>query len=131
LSTEFSEVTLTRRLYRTGESEYLINDVKCRLKDIRSLFVDSGVGSNSYAIIALGMVDDILADKENARRMMFEEAAGISKYKDRKKETLQKLKHTQEDLDRIEDLVFEIQKNLKTLERQAKRTKRFYEIKEE
>lgn len=131
LSTEFSEVTLTRRLYRTGESEYLINDVKCRLKDIRSLFLDSGVGSNSYAIIALGMVDDILADKENARRMMFEEAAGISKYKDRKKETLQKLKHTQEDLDRIEDLVFEIQKNLKTLERQAKRTKRFYEIKEE
>ena len=130
LPTEYSEVTLTRKLYRTGESEYMINDVKCRLKDIKSLFMDSGIGSNSYAIIALGMVDDILADKENARRMMFEEAAGIAKYKDRKKETLSKLKHTEEDLARIEDLVFEIQKNLKSLERQAKRTKRFYEIKE-
>lgn len=130
LPTEYSEVTLTRKLYRSGESEYMINDVKCRLKDIRALFMDSGIGSNSYAIIALGMVDDILADKENARRMMFEEAAGISKYKERKKETLNKLKHTEEDLARIEDLVFEIQKNLKSFERQAKRTKRFYEIKE-
>lgn len=130
LPTEYSEITLSRRLSRSGESEYRINDVKCRLKDIRNLFMDSGIGSNSYAIIALGMVDDILADKENARRKMFEEAAGIAKYKERKKETLNKLRHTQEDLDRIEDLVFEIEKNLKSLERQARRTKRFYEIKE-
>ncbi len=129
LPTEYTEITLTRKLYRSGESEYMINDVKCRLKDIKALFMDSGIGSNSYAIIALGMVDDILADKENARRMMFEEAAGISKYKERKKETLNKLRHTEEDLDRIEDLVFEIEKNLKALERQARRTKRFYEIK--
>lgn len=130
LPTEYSEITLTRKLHRTGESEYLINDVKCRLKDIKALFLDSGIGSNSYAIIALGMVDDILSDKENARRMMFEEAAGIAKYKERKKETLNKLRQTEEDLDRIEDLVFEIEKNLKSLERQARRTKRFYEIKE-
>lgn len=130
LPTEYSEITLTRKLHRTGESEYLINDVKCRLKDIKALFLDSGIGSNSYAIIALGMVDDILADKENARRMMFEEAAGIAKYKERKRETLNKLKHTEEDLERIEDLVFEIEKNLKSLERQARRTKRFYEIRE-
>ncbi|WP_261395004.1 chromosome segregation protein SMC [Membranihabitans marinus] len=131
LPTEYTEITLTRKLYRSGESEYQINDVKCRLKDIKALFMDSGIGSNSYAIIALGMVDDILADKENARRMMFEEAAGISKYKERKKETLNKLRHTEEDLDRIEDLVFEIEKNLKSFERQARRTKRFYEIKNE
>lgn len=130
LPTEYSEVTLTRKLYRSGESEYLINDVKCRLKDIKALFLDSGIGSNSYAIIALGMVDDILADKENARRSMFEEAAGISRYKERKKDTLNKLRHTQDDLERIGDLVFEIEKNLKSLERQARRTKRFYEIKE-
>ena len=130
LPTEYTEVTLTRKLFRSGDSEYSINDVKCRLKDIRGLFLDSGIGSNSYAIIALGMVDDILADKENARRMMFEEAAGISKYKERKKETLSKLRHTEEDLDRIEDLVFEIDKNLKSLERQARRTKKFYEIKD-
>lgn len=131
LPTEFNEVTLTRKLFRSGESEYRINDVKCRLKDIHNLFMDSGIGSNSYAIIALGMVDDILADKENARRQMFEQAAGISKYKQRKKETLKKLSHTEEDLNRIEDLVFEIEKNLKSLERQARRTKRFYEIKGE
>lgn len=128
LPTEYTEVTLTRKVFRTGESEYRINDVKCRLKDIQNLFMDSGIGSDSYAIIALGMVDDILDDKENARRKMFEEAAGISKYKQRKKETLRKLGHTNEDLDRIEDLVFEIEKNLKSLERQARRTRRFYEI---
>lgn len=131
LPTEYSEVTLTRKVFRTGESEYRINDVKCRLKDIQNLFMDSGIGSDSYAIIALGMVDDILDDKENARRKMFEEAAGISKYKQRKKETLRKLQHTSEDLDRIEDLVFEIEKNMKSFERQARRTKRFYEIRDE
>lgn len=131
LPTEYSEVTLTRKVYRSGESEYRINDVKCRLKDIQNLFMDSGIGSDSYAIIALGMVDDILDDKENARRKMFEEAAGIAKYKQRKKETLRKLEHTNDDLDRIEDLVFEIEKNLKALERQARRTKRFYEIRDQ
>ncbi|GAA5222119.1 chromosome segregation protein SMC [Membranihabitans marinus] len=131
LPTEFNEVALTRKLFRNGDSEYRINEVKCRLKDIQNLFLDSGIGSNSYAIIALGMVDDILADKENARRHMFEQAAGISKYKSRKKETLKKLKNTEDDLERIEDLVFEIEKNLKALERQAKRTKRYYEIKED
>src|SRR5690625_4729516 len=131
LPTEYSEVTLTRKVYRSGESEYRINDVKCRLKDIQNLFMDSGIGSDSYAIIALGMVDDILDDKENARRKMFEEAAGIAKYKQRKKETLRKLDHTNDDLDRIEDLVFEIEKNLKALERQARRTKRFYQIRDQ
>ena len=106
LPTEYQTVTITRILYRTGESEYRLNNVPCRLKDITSLFLDTGVGSNSYAIIALGMVDDLLSDKDNSRRRMFEQVAGISKYKKRKHETLNKLKNTTEDLERIDDLLF-------------------------
>jgi len=130
LPTEYHTVTITRMLYRSGESEYRLNGVTCRLKDITSLFLDTGIGSNSYAIIALGMVDDILADKDNARRRMFEQAAGISKYKVRKKQTLNKLKRTTEDLERVEDLLFEINNNLKSLEKQARRTKKYFELKE-
>lgn len=131
LPTEYSEVTITRMLYRSGDSEYRLNNVPCRLKDITSLFLDTGIGSNSYAIIALGMVDDILADKDNSRRKMFEQAAGISKYKKRKRETLNKLKNTTEDLERVEDLLFEINNNLKSLEKQAKRTKKYFDLKEQ
>ncbi len=131
LPTEYNMVTVTRMLYRTGESEYRLNGVPCRLKDITTLLMDTGIGSDSYAIIALGMVDDILADKENARRRMFEQAAGVSKYKARKKETLSKLESTAADLERIQDLLFEIEGNLKTLEKQAKRTKRYFEMREE
>lgn len=130
LPTEYNSVTITRMLYRTGESEYRLNGVTCRLKDITSLFLDTGIGSNSYAIIALGMVDDILADKANSRRRMFEQAAGISKYKKRKQETLNKLKSTSEDLDRVEDLLYEINNNLVSLEKQARRAKRFFELKD-
>ncbi len=130
LPTEYQSVTITRLLYRTGESEYRLNGVPCRLKDITSLFLDTGIGSNSYAIIALGMVDDILADKDNSRRKMFEQAAGISKYKIRKKQTLNKLKSTTEDLDRIEDLLFEIDGNLSSLEKQAKRAQKYFELKD-
>ncbi len=130
LPTEYHTVAITRMLYRSGESEYQLNGVPCRLKDITSLFLDTGIGSNSYAIIALGMVDDILADKDNSRRRMFEQAAGISKYKVRKRETLNKLKNTSDDLDRVEDLLFEINANLKSLEKQAKRTKRYFELKD-
>ncbi len=131
IGTEYSTIAISRTLYRSGESEYRLNNVVCRLKDITTLFIDTGIGSNSYAIIALGMVDDILADKDNARRKMFEQAAGVSKYKKRKKETLQKLKATTADLDRINDLLFEIEGNMKTLEKQAKRTKKYFEIKDE
>ena len=131
LPTEYTEVTITRRYYRSGESEYLLNGVSCRLKDITNLFMDTGVASNSYAIIELKMVDDLLNDKENSRRDLFEEAAGISKFKKRKKETLKKLKDTDDDLDRVEDLLFEIDKNLKSLEKQARQAERYYKIKEE
>jgi chromosome segregation protein len=108
-----------------------LNGVNCRLKDITNLFLDTGIGSNSYAIIALGMVDDILDDKEDSRRKMFEQAAGVSKYKIRKREALSKLKSASEDLDRVEDLLFEIDGNLKSLEKQAKRTKKYFDLKHE
>lgn len=131
LPSEYQEVVISRHLYRSGESEYKLNGVTCRLKDIQSILIDTGIGSNSYAIIALGMVDDILYDKDNARRRMFEQAAGISKYKKRKHETLLKLKLTTEDLTRIEDILREIETNLDLLEKQAKRTRRFVELKKE
>ena len=131
LPTEYSQITITRRLYRSGESEYLLNGVTCRLKDITNLFMDTGVASNSYAIIELGMVDDLLNDKDHSRRTLFEEAAGISKFKKRKKETLKKLEDTDADLERVEDLLFEIEKNMKSLEKQARQTENYYRIKEE
>lgn len=130
LPSEYNIVKVTRTLFRSGESEYKLNDVQCRLKDIKNLLVDTGIGSNSYAIIELGMVDAILQDKENSRRKMFEQAAGISKYKTRKKETLSKLSLTQTDLDRVEDLLFEISANLKGLEKQARRAKKYLDIKQ-
>ncbi|MEM8939661.1 MAG: chromosome segregation protein SMC [Bacteroidota bacterium] len=130
IPTEYSQVTITRRYYRSGESEYLLNGVTCRLKDITNLFLDTGIASNSYAIIELKMVDDILNDRENSRRALFDEAAGISKFKIRKKETLKKLNDTDADLERVEDLLFEIEKNLKSLERQANQTKSYYQLKE-
>ena len=131
LPTEYSSVTVTRRYYRSGDSEYELNGVPCRLKDITNLFLDTGIASNSYAIIELKMVDDLLTDKDNSRRGLFEEAAGISKFKKRKKETLRKLAGTDDDLDRVEDLLFEIEKNLKSLEKQARQTERYYKLKEE
>src|ERR1700761_61809 len=131
LPTDFSQVTLTRRLFRTGESEYRLNDVQCRLKDITDLFLDTGIGADSYSIIELKMIDEIITNKEGSRRNLFEEASGISKYKLRKKQTFNKLKDTEADLERVEDLLFEIEKNLKTLENQAKKTERYYQLKEQ
>ncbi len=131
LPTEYTSVAVSRILYRSGESEYRINGVSCRLKDITTLFMDTGVGADSYAIIALNMVEDLLSDREQARRRMFEQAAGISKYKARKHETQLKLEATAADLDRVEDLLFEIEDQLKKLEKQAQRTQKYYELKEE
>jgi chromosome segregation protein len=131
LPTEFNTVTVTRKFYKSGESEYRLNDVQCRLKDIHNLFLDTGVSTDSYAIIELGMVDDIIKDKENSRRKMLEQAAGISIYKTRKKEAKLKLDATEQDLARIEDLLFEIHNQLKMLESQAKKAEKYYEIKKE
>ena len=129
LPTEYTSVTVTRRYYRSGESEYQLNGVTCRLKDITDLFMDTGISSNSYSIIELKMVDDILNDKDNSRRQLFEEAAGISKFKKRKRDTLRRLEDTEGDLNRVEDLLYEINKNMKSLERQAKQTEKYYELK--
>jgi chromosome segregation protein len=131
LPTEFSTITVTRRYYKNGESEYRLNDVACRLKDIHNLFMDTGVSTDSYAIIELGMVDDIIKDKDNSRRKMLEQAAGITIYKTRKKEAKNKLDATEQDLSRIEDLLFEINNQLKTLENQAKKAEKYFEIKKD
>jgi chromosome segregation protein len=131
LPTEFNTVTVTRKYYKNGESEYRLNDVACRLKDIHNLFMDTGVSTDSYAIIELGMVDDIIKDKENSRRKMLEQAAGITIYKTRKKEAKLKLDATEQDLARIEDLLFEINNQLKSLESQAKKAEKYFEIKKD
>ena len=130
LPTEYTQVTVTRRYFRSGDSEYQLNGITCRLKDIVNLFMDTGIASNSYAIIELKMVDDLLNDKDNSRRYLFEEAAGISKFRSRKKETLRKLEDTDADLDRVDDLLFEIEKNLKSLEKQARQAEKYYKTKE-
>lgn len=131
LPTEFNTVTITRKFYKSGESEYRLNDVNCRLKDIHNLFLDTGVSTDSYAIIELGMVDDIIKDKENSRRRMLEQAAGITIYKTRKREAKLKLDATEQDLARIEDLLFEINNQLKSLESQARKAEKYYEIKKD
>lgn len=131
LGSEYNQVTISRLLYRSGESEYRINGTSCRLRDIHSLFMDTGIGSNSYAIIALGMVDEILQDKDHSRRKMFEQAAGVTKYKQRKHETMLKLKATEEDLSRVDDILFEIEGNLKALEKQATRAEKYIELKDQ
>ena len=131
LPTEFTTVTVTRRFFKNGDSEYRLNDVNCRLKDIHNLFMDTGISTDSYAIIELGMVDDIIKDKENSRRRMLEQAAGITIYKTRKKEAKAKLEATESDISRIEDLLFEINNQLKTLESQAKKAEKYFEIKKE
>jgi chromosome segregation protein len=131
LPTEYSTVTITRTITRDGDSGYKLNGVNCRLKDIRDLFMDTGISTDTYAIIELKMIDDILNDVDKARRRLLEQAAGVSKYKTRKRETLLKLQSTEADLDRVEDLLFEINKNLKSLESQARKAKQYKVLKEE
>lgn len=124
LPTEFGDITITRRLYRSGDSEYLLNRVPCRLKDIIELFMDTGMGSNAYSVIELKMVEEILADKNNDRRKLFEEAAGVTKYKEKRKQTIKKLDETRTDMQRVEDLLVEIRKKVKSLQIQAGRAQR-------
>lgn len=125
LPTEFSEVTITRRVYRSGEGEYYLNKTLCRLKDIRDLFMDTGMGSDAYSVIELKMVETILSDKADERRRLFEEAAGVTKYKFRRKETLRRLENVQHDLTRVNDIVREVQKAVNSLERQAQKAERY------
>ena len=131
LPTEFSDITMTRRLYRSGESEYLLNKKPCRLRDITDLFMDTGMGSNAYSVIELKMVEEILNDKNNDRRRLFEEAAGITKFKERKKQTLKKLSDTRADLQRMEDILVEVRKKTRSLQSQASRAERAHKYREE
>ncbi|MEO1021873.1 MAG: chromosome segregation protein SMC [Bacteroidota bacterium] len=124
LPIEYSEVTITRRLYRSGESEYLINNTPCRLKDIMELFMDTGMGSDAYSVIELKMVEEILNDKNNDRRRLFEEAAGVTRYKDQRKKTLRKLDETRKDLQRVDDLLIELRKKTRSLQLQAEKAEK-------
>lgn len=125
LPSEYSEVTITRRLFRNGESEYLINKNKCRLKDIVDLFMDTGLGADSYSVIELKMVEAILSGRPEERRALFEEAAGIKKYKLRRKEAAKKLETVTADLTRVQDILDEVRKNVASLGRQAQKTRRY------
>jgi chromosome segregation protein len=128
LPTEYSQVTITRRVYRSGESEYLLNKVPCRLKDILDLFMDTGMGADAYSVIELKMVETILSDKTDERRKLFEEAAGVTKYKHRRKAAYRKLEDVQQDLVRVNDIVKEVQKTVTALERQSKRAEQYNEV---
>jgi chromosome segregation protein len=130
LPLEFNEVTVTRRLYRSGESEYQLNRVACRLKDIVGLFMDTGMGANAYSVIELKMVETILSDKLEERRKLFEEAAGVTRYKTRRKEALRKLDEVEGDLLRVDDIMTEVGKSVAALNRQAKRAERYNELQE-
>ena len=130
LPLEFNEVTITRRVYRSGESEYMLNRTTCRLKDILNLFMDTGMGANAYSVIELKMVETILSDKMEERRRLFEEAAGVTKYKARRKEALRKLGDVDADLLRVDDIIAEVSKTVNSLNRQAKKAERYNEYME-
>ncbi len=125
LPTEYTDVTITRRIFRSGESEYLLNKNICRLKDITNLFMDTGIGANAYSVIELKMVETILSNKAEERRTMFEEAAGVNKYKLRRRLALRKLDEVKSDLTRVNDIVSEVEKKVASLERQAKRADKY------
>jgi chromosome segregation protein len=129
--TEFEDVTITRRLYRNGDSEYLINNIPCRLKDIRDLLMDTGVGSRAYSIIEQGKIGQIVAAKPEERRYIIEEVAGISKYKTRKNEALSKLQDTSQNLDRVNDIIHEVKRQINSLDRQAKKAERYKKLSDE
>jgi len=125
-----SEVTITRRVFRSGESEFFINKVPCRLKDIVDLFLGTGLGRRAYSVMERDMIDWILDDTNNQRRRIIEEAAGISKYKARRQETINKLSLTERDLERLSDLLSEIERRVHSLSRQAAKARRYERINE-
>jgi len=131
LPVEYTEIAVGRRTFRNGQSEYFINKKPCRLRDVRDLFLDTGMGSHAYSLIERGMVDNVLSDESGHRRFLFEEAAGIMRYKTRKKEALQKLDLTVTDLTRVNDIVVEIEREVRSLARQVGKARRFHRLREE
>ncbi len=128
LPTEYTEVTITRRIYRSGESEYFLNRLPCRLKDINDLFMDTGMGADAYSVIELKMVEQILSDNTEDRRKLFEEAAGITRYKIRRRQTFRKLETTKTDLMRANDIITEIEKKVNSLKRQTQKATRYTKL---
>ncbi|MDH3981783.1 MAG: chromosome segregation protein SMC, partial [Kiritimatiellaceae bacterium] len=131
LGIEFDEVCITRRVFRSGESGYFLNRKACRLKDIHRLFMDTGVGTDSYSVLEQGKIDQILSARPEDRRTVFEEASGITKYKADKKEALRKLEHTEANLLRLDDVIREVKRQIISLQRQAGKAKRFKDLSEE
>ena len=131
LPIEYTEVTVTRKIYRSGESGYFINKVPCRLKDILELFMDTGIGKDGYSIIGQGKIDEILSNKSEDRRHIFEEAAGIVKYRTRKADSEKKLEQTKLNLLRINDIISEIENNIEPLKNQSEKAKKFLNLREE
>ena len=131
LMIDFEEVTVTRKLYRSGESEYLINGSACRLKDVNELFYDTGIGKEGYSIIGQGQIDKILSGKPEERRELFDEAAGIVKFKRRKNMSVKKLEEERQNLLRVNDILTELEKQVGPLERQAETTREYLKKKEE
>jgi len=127
----YNEVTVTRRVFRDGGSEYFVNKVPCRLKDIQQLFMGTGVGRTSYSIMAQGNITQILSSKPEDRRMVFEEAAGITKFKSQKKESLRKLEYTEQNLLRVADLIKEVKRQIGSLQRQAGKARRYKQLSQE
>ena len=130
LPVDYSEVVITRRLFRSGESQYLINNTACRLKDINDLFMDTGMAGDAYSVIELGMVESILSGKPDERRRIFEEASGITKYKQRRRITHRKLESTENDLVRVEDIISEVEHKVNSLRRQVRKAQRYQELNE-
>ncbi|MBT3179710.1 MAG: chromosome segregation protein SMC [Candidatus Marinimicrobia bacterium] len=124
LPIEYNDVEIARRVYRSGESEYYLNKTQCRLKDILDLFVDTGMGTDAYSVIELKMIEQILSESGDDRRKMFEEAAGIHKYRTQRKTTLRKFEATRSDLERIKDIIAEVEQKVNNLSLQLKRFKR-------
>lgn len=131
LPIEYSEVTVTRKLYRSGETGYFINKVPCRLKDVLELFMDTGIGKDGYSIIGQGKIDEILSNKSEDRRKIFEEAAGIVKYRTRKAESEKKLEQTKLNLLRINDILSEIEANIEPLKMQSDKARKYLDLREE
>ena len=131
LPIEYTEVTVTRKIYRSGETGYFINKVPCRLKDVLELFMDTGIGKDGYSIIGQGKIDEILSNKSEDRRHIFEEAAGIVKYRTRKQESEKKLEHTKLNLLRINDILAEIETNIEPLKMQSEKAKKYLNLREE
>ncbi|RMH79453.1 MAG: chromosome segregation protein SMC, partial [Calditrichaeota bacterium] len=131
LPSEYTEIKITRRLYRSGESEYLINNQTARLMDIVNLFADTGMGADAYSVIELKMVEQILSDNAQERRRLFEEAAGIKRYKARRRSALLKLETTEQELTRVDDIIAEVQKTVNSLSRQVGKARRYHEIKQQ